>query len=233
MATDWSCSASAAAGWRLTLFDQRGEFYESPALIGCALAISRALYEELLGFDTGMKEWGVEDLDFGLKAWLMGSMVLNDPKALIGHRFRRAFDNYTVGAVHPLANQLRMARKHFTESVWLDSVPAPTLLPGVARGVERRVTRARAGGRQPRTGARVSANRRMRDEYWYAGPSTCVGRAARPNLQLRLHVHSIWTTVHVQVYATSLALIGRGGKGGGTGHVLAAGSTAHPLNLSL
>ena len=162
-----------------------------------------------------MKEWGVEDLDFGLKAWLMGLMVLNDPKALVGHRFRRAFDNYTVGAVHPLANQLRMARKHFTESVWLEWLRTPTRLPGMARTVERRVTRALAQEADSLERERAYLlERRMRDEYSGPGTSTCVGRAARPNLQLCLHVHSIRTTVHVQVYATSLAPIGRGGKEG-------------------
>ena len=39
-----------------------------------------------------MIEWGSEDTDFGLKAWLMGSLVLSDPKAVIGHweRYRSA-----------------------------------------------------------------------------------------------------------------------------------------------
>ena len=147
----------------------RGEFYESPALIGCALAISRTLYEELLGFDTGMKEWGVEDLDFGLKAWLMGSMVLNDPKALIGHRFRRTFDNYTVGAVHPLANQLRMARKHFTESVWLEWLTTRQrsyqAWPEVWSDASRALAQEADSLERERA---YLLDRRMRDEYWYA-----------------------------------------------------------------
>ncbi|MDX1968871.1 MAG: glycosyltransferase, partial [Planctomycetaceae bacterium] len=42
----------------------RRRFYESPALIGCALAVSRGLYQELWGFDADMRMWGVEDLDF-------------------------------------------------------------------------------------------------------------------------------------------------------------------------
>lgn len=99
---------------------RHGKFLESPALIGCCVAMSRTLYRELRGFDCGMQEWGVEDLDLGLKAWLLGSLVLNDPTALIGHRFRQAFDTYRVSAVHPIVNQLRMARKNFEEAVWLD-----------------------------------------------------------------------------------------------------------------
>ncbi|WP_193378435.1 glycosyltransferase, partial [Singulisphaera acidiphila] len=47
-------------------------FYESPAAIGCAFAVSRELYETLWGFDPDMRAWGVEDVDFSLKCWLMG-----------------------------------------------------------------------------------------------------------------------------------------------------------------
>jgi GT2 family glycosyltransferase len=97
---------------------RRGTFYETPALMGCCLAMSRDLYKELRGFDTGMHEWGSEDLDFGLRAWFLGSGVLNDPDAIVGHRFRTSFDNFQVGAVHPLVNQLRMARRNFEDANW-------------------------------------------------------------------------------------------------------------------
>ena len=95
-------------------------FYESPALMGCALVVGRALYEELRGFDPHMRFWGVEDLDFGLKCWLMGYSILHDPEAVVGHRFRQSFDNYDVPIEQLVANQLRMARKSFTHSVWSD-----------------------------------------------------------------------------------------------------------------
>ena len=93
-------------------------FLESPALIGCVVAVSRRLYHALRGFDPHMRSWGVEDLDFGLKAWLLGHPVLHDPHAVVGHRFRQSFDNFTVPLEHLWANQLRMARRHFTEAVW-------------------------------------------------------------------------------------------------------------------
>lgn len=97
---------------------RRGRFLESPALIGCAIAIHRHLYDELLGFDVGMRQWGAEDIDFGLKAWMMGSMILNDPDAVVGHRFRGTFDNFEVTPVHTTVNQLRMARKNFDGPTW-------------------------------------------------------------------------------------------------------------------
>jgi glycosyltransferase involved in cell wall biosynthesis len=93
-------------------------FYESPALIGCAFAVPRELYDKLCGFDVGMRYWGAEDLDFGLKCWLMGYRILHDPEAIVGHSFRETFANYSVPAPHFLVNQLRMARKGFTHGVW-------------------------------------------------------------------------------------------------------------------
>ncbi len=100
------------------VIERQRPFYESPALIGCALAVSRELYDKLWGFDPHMRMWGVEDLDFGLKCWLLGHRILHDPEAVVGHRFRRSFDNYAVPLEHILVNQLWMARKNFTAAVW-------------------------------------------------------------------------------------------------------------------
>ena len=67
---------------------RRGRYYESPALVGCCLAVSRSLYKKLGGFAPDMVEWWVEDIDLALCAWLIGHEVLHDPFAEIGHRFR-------------------------------------------------------------------------------------------------------------------------------------------------
>ncbi len=100
----------------------RRKFYESPALNGCAVAMSRELYNKMRGFDADMLVWGVEDLDFGLRCWMMGHSILHDPEAVVGHRFRAAFDTYEVPYERLLVNQLRMARKCFTNSVWSEWV---------------------------------------------------------------------------------------------------------------
>ncbi|MGH3805865.1 MAG: glycosyltransferase [Pseudonocardiaceae bacterium] len=92
--------------------------YETPALIGCALAVSRQLYDEIRGFDPHMQSWGIEDLDFGLRCWLLGKRIIHDPQTRIGHRFRDSFDNYEVPVGDVIANQIRMAYKNFTPSVW-------------------------------------------------------------------------------------------------------------------
>lgn len=107
-------SASRAAG-RL--------FYETPTFQGCAVAIGRRLYEELGGFDTDMLSWGSEDVDLGVKCWLLGHVVWHDPVPMIGHRFQSRFERYTVPSPHVLGNQLRMARKCFSDAIWADWLP--------------------------------------------------------------------------------------------------------------
>ena len=97
-------------------------FFESPAAIGCALAMHRELYEALWGLDPHMRSWGAEDLDLSLKCWLMGYRILHDPEAVVAHRFQRRFDRYEVPLEHFVANQLRMARKNLTHGTWTDWV---------------------------------------------------------------------------------------------------------------
>lgn len=171
--------ATFACGWRelskLRVVTQgRKQFYESPALIGCALAVDRELYDKLWGFDRHMQLWGVEDLDFGLKCWLMGYRILHDPQAVIGHRFREAFDNYSAPLEHVLANQLRMARKNFTQAVWADWVDRsrqrnPERLAEHPEGLWAHVWHLfeadQASADHER--AYLHANR-VHDEFWYA-----------------------------------------------------------------
>ena len=150
------------------------KYYESSALIGCALAVARDLYERLWGFDPHMRMWGVEDLDFGLKCWLMGHRILHDPEATIGHRFRCAFDNYSVPPECVLINQLRMARKAFTQSVWEEWVEGCRRRHGEgmtdhAEGLWahawKQFDEERPSVEQERS--YLQANR-QRDEFWYA-----------------------------------------------------------------
>ena len=115
-----------ACGWvgleRMTPHGEAGgrPLYASPSLIACCAAMSREAYEALRGFDRGLYTWGLEDLDFGLKAWLTGYPVLHDPEPVIGHRFQAGFAGYTVPTEDVVANKLRIARKHFSDPVWED-----------------------------------------------------------------------------------------------------------------
>jgi GT2 family glycosyltransferase len=95
-----------------------GPFFESPTLIGCCLALTRSLYERLGGFDPDMFSWGVEDVELGVKSWMLGHPVLCEPRAIVGHRFQTGGFHYTVPNEHILANRLRMACKLFRPDVW-------------------------------------------------------------------------------------------------------------------
>jgi GT2 family glycosyltransferase len=184
---------------RLVKEGQR-RFYESPALIGCALAVSRELYEELWGFDPHMRSWGVEDLDFGLKCWLMGHRILHDPEAVIGHRFQSAFENYTVPMEHVVVNQLRMARKNFTQSVWAEWIDRcrqrnSRRLPDHPEGLWARVWQLFEQDRESAEQERSYLfARRSRDEFWYARrfglgwPQLQTRPEARPTAPVRREV---------------------------------------------
>ena len=152
----------------------RKHFYASPALIGCALALSRSLYNRLWGFDSRMRAWGVEDLDLGLKCWLMGHRILHDPDAVIGHAFREGFDTYSVPMEYLVVNELRMARKNFTHAVWSEWVDrCRQRYPGPLRDHPEGFWAAawqlyeadRPSAEQERSYLHA---RRARDEFWYA-----------------------------------------------------------------
>jgi GT2 family glycosyltransferase len=142
-------------------------FHTQPTFIGCVVAMSRRLYDRLWGFDTGMLVYGTEDIDLGVRAWLMGHPVLHDPEPLIGHRFRQDVEGHTVPWEHLLSNQLRMARKVFSDPVWFDwldrySVQQPTALWEAGWQLYL------AGNESlERERAYLMANRRH-DEFWYA-----------------------------------------------------------------
>jgi len=141
--------------------------YLSPNFVGCCVAMSRRLYAKLWGFDPDMRCWGTEDVDLGLKAWLMGYRVLHDPRAVIGHRFRKAFDNYTVPLEHVLANTLRMARKNFTDQVWVDWLRRAKmrLADWPWEKAWRLFARRRTSVERERS---YLMRHRVRDEFWYA-----------------------------------------------------------------
>ncbi len=149
-------------------------FYESPAAIGCAFAIHRELYDDLHGFDPHMLSWGVEDLDFSLKCWLLGHPILHDPAAVVAHRFRKRFDNFDVPIQDLITNQLRMAYKNFTPGVWREWIDRcrrrhPGRIADHPEGLWacawRQFEERRESAEQERA---YLMFRRVRDEFWYA-----------------------------------------------------------------
>ena len=96
------------------------ETYESPTLVGCSLAIARDAYTAILGFNPAMVTWGIEDVDLGVRAWMMGYKILCDPAARLAHRFVTRFANFEVKQIELGANQIRMARTIFNDLVFSD-----------------------------------------------------------------------------------------------------------------
>jgi GT2 family glycosyltransferase len=152
----------------------RGQFFESPALIGCAFAVSRLVYEKVWGFDPKMKFWGVEDLDFSLKCWLMGHPILHDPETAVGHRFQESFDHYSVPMEHIVVNELRLAYKNFTQAVWgawladgriRHGGTLPENPEGLWAHAWELFKSEEDSARQERSYLQA---RRQRDEFWYA-----------------------------------------------------------------
>jgi len=154
---------------------ERGrQYYESPAVIGCVMAVGRELYDRLWGFDPHMRFWGCEDLDLGVKCWTMGYRILHDPQVVVGHRFRSQFDNFEVPLEHVVVNQLRLGRKHFTQTVWEEWVgyqreqhSGP--LTGHPHGLWAEAWHVFEGGRESAEQERAYLMaRRQMDEFQYA-----------------------------------------------------------------
>jgi GT2 family glycosyltransferase len=142
-------------------------FHAQPTFIGCVVAMSQRLYDRLWGFDTGMLVYGTEDIDFGVRAWLMGHAVLHDPEPVVGHRFRGDVDGHLLPSDYLLSNQLRMARKVFTDAVWFDWLGRSSMQQPSALW-EAGWQRYLAGNESvERERAYLMANRRH-DEFWYA-----------------------------------------------------------------
>jgi glycosyltransferase involved in cell wall biosynthesis len=142
-------------------------YHASPALSGCALALSRELYERVAGFDAGMLSWGAEDVDFGLKTWLMGHQILSDFEPVVGHRFRSRRAPYSIPDEHLAFNNLRMARKNFGDRAWEDWFERAARSWEVAEW-ERVVALFEADREGIERQRHDLLTRRPRDEYWYA-----------------------------------------------------------------
>ena len=84
--------------------------YPVPLLCGCFLAMRREVYQDLGGFDPGMRVYGHEDLELSLHLWLRGYECRVVPEVTIAHRFSPEF-RYPVHW-EPLYNRLRIGVVH-------------------------------------------------------------------------------------------------------------------------
>ena len=84
-----------------------------PFLPGCFVATSRRLFDELGGFDGGLRTWGHEDAEYSLRVWLNGYRCVVVPGARVAHRFRSTFA-YEVDPATVLHNRLRIGVLHLS-----------------------------------------------------------------------------------------------------------------------
>ena len=96
-----------------------GSYFESPLLTGNVFAVARPTYERIGGFDRGMRGWGSEDIDFSVRAWMLGASVLHDPDSLVAHCPGAGF-GLRASAAEVVGNALRSARKVTDDATWGD-----------------------------------------------------------------------------------------------------------------
>lgn len=93
---------------------EREEVFETAILPGGCLAIKKETFSNVLGFETGFKIWGFEDVELSIKLWLFGYTCMIVPTIKIVHVFRESHP-YTVDHKSVDFNLLWMAYKHFSD----------------------------------------------------------------------------------------------------------------------
>ena len=82
-----------------------------PAFAGHCFAFTKSWWEECGGFDTGMKIWGGENIEFSLRTWLFGGTVeLVD--CFVAHWFKGKFQYHMPNNIL-LENKSRIAESWF------------------------------------------------------------------------------------------------------------------------
>jgi glycosyltransferase involved in cell wall biosynthesis len=93
---------------------KKNGMFETAVLPGGCFAISRKVFEDVYGFETGFKTWGHEDLELSIKLWLFGYRCHVQPDVKILHLFRKVHP-YKIRYDDVYYNLLRMAYSHFNE----------------------------------------------------------------------------------------------------------------------
>lgn len=82
-----------------------------PAFAGHCFAFTKSWWEYCGGFDTGMKVWGGENIEFALRTWLLGGTV-EVIDCIVAHWFKKKFQ-YELKAITLLENKARIAETWF------------------------------------------------------------------------------------------------------------------------
>lgn len=96
------------------LSKKSNEPYAVPLVPGLCMGLRTEFFKQIGGFDPGMVNWGSEDLEICLRAWLLGYEVLLVPDIEVSHLFRPRHI-YPVDWTDVLYNILRTVFMHFNQ----------------------------------------------------------------------------------------------------------------------
>lgn len=115
---------------------QSSDPYPVPLAGGCFQAFHRAFFYEIGGYDSGMTNFGSEDLEMCIRVWLLGYQVKIVPQVEISHRFRRTAP-FEFGWIDISYNFLRLVYAHFNEQRIDRVLAAHTATPSFDEALKR------------------------------------------------------------------------------------------------
>jgi GT2 family glycosyltransferase len=136
--------------------------HTAPILPGCCLAMRRAVFEAVGGFDAGLIRWGEVDNELAVRLWLLGFELRVVAGVTVRHLFRDRHP-YRVRWKEVIHNKLRLAFVHFGERRIAAVVDAlsehPAFPEGLALLATSNVSERRA----------ALSSRRVHDDNWLFG----------------------------------------------------------------
>ncbi|MDI3257362.1 MAG: glycosyltransferase [Kyrpidia sp.] len=84
-----------------------------PIVPGACLAVPAGTFHRVGGFDSGLRTWGFEDVEWSVRMWLAGYRLGTTPHTVVRHVFRKIHP-YTVPSHEFYYNLTRTALSHFT-----------------------------------------------------------------------------------------------------------------------
>ncbi|MGY4690674.1 glycosyltransferase family 2 protein [Salibacterium sp. K-3] len=91
---------------------KKAKLTDIPVVPGGCFLLSRHVFEDVSGFDEGLKRWGLEDIELSIKLWLFGWRCSVLPSVTVQHVFRNTHP-YQVEETDISYNLLRTACLHF------------------------------------------------------------------------------------------------------------------------
>jgi GT2 family glycosyltransferase len=91
------------------------ELQEIPLGPGGCIAIRKAVFDSVGGFNKDFVSWGFEDVELSLRLWLMGYKIFVHPGTRVGHKFRKV-QPYEVDLTEFYYNKLLMGVSYFNSN---------------------------------------------------------------------------------------------------------------------